>query len=66
MKKQAKDLVKGDIVVIADQKCKINNLEVSDMGKQGTKKVRFEAINEKGEKIVLVRPADYPFDVLSK
>ncbi len=64
MKKQAKDLAKGDKINLAGQKCTINSLEISDIGKQGKRKVRIEAITEKNEKIIIVRPEDYPFDVL--
>lgn len=62
MKKQAKDLKEGEIVNIAGQKCTINGIELSDIGKHGKRKCRIEAITEKNEKIVIIRPEDYPFD----
>ncbi|MEK6859228.1 MAG: hypothetical protein AABX54_00285 [Nanoarchaeota archaeon] len=64
MKKQAKDIKKGDRIMIADQKAIVEELEISDIGKQGKRKVRIGALTEKNEKLILIRPDDYPFDVL--
>jgi len=64
MTKQAKDLEKGDRIIIAEQKCLIEDKEISDIGKHGKRKVRIEAKTEKGEKIVIVRPEDHPFEVV--
>jgi translation elongation factor P/translation initiation factor 5A len=58
--KKAKELKKGDKVFVGEVPCKVDEIEISDMGKQGTKKVRIVASNSKGEKIVIVRPEDYP------
>jgi len=63
MKKQAKELQKGEKVVIADQVCVILDLEISDIGKHGKRKVRVEAETQQGEKIVIIRPEDYPFSL---
>ncbi len=62
MKKKAKELVKGDIVLIGGEELKIENIEISDIGKQGTRKCRIEAIKKDRQKVVLIRPADYPFN----
>lgn len=62
MKKQAKDLLKGNKINIAGQTCVIDEIEISDIGKQGKRKVRIVAITPAGEKIIIVRPEDYPFD----
>jgi translation elongation factor P/translation initiation factor 5A len=62
MKKQAKDLKKGDKISMAGQVCTIGEMEISDIGKQGKRKVRLEILNEKNEKLVIIRPEDYPFD----
>jgi len=62
MKKQAKDLKKGDKIIIAEQQCAVEETELSEIGKQGKRKVRIVVISPKGEKIVIVRPEDYPFD----
>lgn len=61
MKKQAKELKKDDKIIIADQKCIVSEIEISDIGKHGKRKVRIEAQTEKGEKIIIIRPEDYPF-----
>lgn len=63
MKKNAKDLKKGDKIMVAGQKCIIENIEFSEIGKQGTRKCRLELKTEKGEKLVIIRPEDYPFEV---
>ncbi|MEK6935679.1 MAG: hypothetical protein AABW67_02745 [Nanoarchaeota archaeon] len=62
MKKYAKDLKKGDKVTIANQKFLVNTIELSDIGKQGKRKVRLELLSEKQEKLIIIRPDDYIFD----
>jgi len=62
MKKQAKDLVEGDRVNIAGQECLIDDIEISEIGKHGKRKVRIAATTSNKEKIVIIRPEDYPFD----
>ncbi len=62
MKKQAKDLKKGEKIKIANRLFTVNEFEISDIGKQGKRKVRVVAYDENGEKIVLIRPEDYPFE----
>lgn len=64
MKKKAEELQKGDKVNIAGQEAIIEEVEVSDIGKQGKKKCRLVLILKNGEKIVIIRPSDYPFDIL--
>jgi len=63
MKKQAKELKKGDKIMLAEQSCVVEEIEISDIGKHGKRKVRIEAKTEKGEKIVIIRPEDYPFSI---
>jgi translation elongation factor P/translation initiation factor 5A len=65
MKKQAKDIKKGDFVMIGGKKCSIDSFEMSDVGKQGKRKCRIEVKTPEGEKIVLIRPEDYPMDVVT-
>ena len=62
MKKQAKDVKKGDSINLAGKKCMVEEVEISDIGKQGKRKVRISAITPSNEKIVIIRPEDYPFD----
>lgn len=64
MKKQAKDLKKGDKINIAGKSYVIEAFELSEIGKQGKRKVRIEAVNEENKKLVLIRPEDYPFQIL--
>jgi translation elongation factor P/translation initiation factor 5A len=64
MKKTAVELKKGDMILVANQECLIEELEISDIGKQGKRKVRVLAKNSKEEKIVLIRPEDYPFEFI--
>ena len=59
--KKAKELKKGDSIVIAGKIWQVLETEISDVGKQGARKVRI--IAQLGtEKITLVRPEDYPFE----
>jgi len=62
MKKPANQLKKGDKIILANQEYIIEELEISDIGKHGMRKVRVVALSPKQEKIVLIRPEDYPFD----
>jgi translation elongation factor P/translation initiation factor 5A len=62
MKKQAKDLKKGEKIILANQSCEIISFELSDIGKQGKRKVRIEVSTPKNEKIVIIRPEDYLFE----
>ena len=64
MKKQAKDLKKGDRIKIADNLCEIEDIEISDIGKHGKRKVRLVALTSSGEKIVIIRPEDYSFEII--
>jgi len=61
-KKKASGIKAGDTIKLAGKSCKVENVELSEMSKQGTKKVRIAAKTSDGEKIVIVRPADYPID----
>ncbi len=63
MKKLAKELKKGDKIIAAGKLFSIEIIELSEIGKQGTRKVRLELVDEKKEKIVIIRPEDYPFEV---
>jgi len=62
MKKKASEIKKDDVITIAGKEWHVLEVEVSDIGKQGTKKVRLVA-ESSGEKITIIRPADYPFEV---
>tara|TARA_Y100000310_G_C20232547_1_gene600927 strand:- start:228 stop:422 length:195 start_codon:yes stop_codon:yes gene_type:complete len=64
MKKQAKNLKEGEKIRIADKTFNIIKLETSDIGKHGKRKVRLELLPEQGEKLVIIRPEDYPFETL--
>jgi translation elongation factor P/translation initiation factor 5A len=61
MKKQAKDLKKGDKIKILDKIWVVDFVEVSAIGKQGSSKCRLE-LSSKTEKIAVIRPAEYPFE----
>ncbi|MDO8563635.1 MAG: hypothetical protein Q7R87_01365 [Nanoarchaeota archaeon] len=62
MKKKAIEIRKGDKILIGGEELIIEEVESSDISKQGSKKVRFFAKKKDGEKIVIIRPADYPLD----
>jgi len=62
MKKQAKEIKKGDKVVIGGESLIVTVVEHSDIGKQGIKKSRIEAQKSNGDKVVIVRPENYPME----
>lgn len=63
VKKQSKDLKKGDNINLTGKRCIVENFEISEIGKQGKRKVRLELKTENGEKIIIIRPEDYPMEV---
>ena len=63
MKKKAEELKKGDQFSIGAETLTIENIELSDIGKQGVKKCRVVAVKANNEKIVLIRPSNYPFEI---
>lgn len=63
MKKKAKDLNKKDSIMIGAEELEVEEKEISEIGKQGIRKVRIAAKKKNGEKIVIIRPEDYPFDL---
>lgn len=62
--KKAIDLKIGNKVKIGGEVLTVDNIEISDIGKQGTRKVRMEASKSNGEKVILIRPADYPVNIV--
>ena len=63
MKKQAKDVKKGDKIILAGEEMLVEETETSDTSKQGTKKCRIVVSNKKGNKLTIIRPADYILEV---
>lgn len=63
MKKKAIEVKKGDTIKIGGESLVIEEVEISDIGKQGTKKVRIVTKKANGEKMVIIRPEGYPMDV---
>ena len=61
MRKKAFELQKGDQIKILDKVWTVTTLETSDIGKQGSKKCRIE-LSSAGEKMAIIRPAEYPFE----
>ncbi|HRZ85773.1 MAG TPA: hypothetical protein P5277_03245 [Candidatus Paceibacterota bacterium] len=62
MKKQAKQLKKGDKISIGTDTLIVEEVELSDISKQGSKKCRIVASKSNGEKVVIIRPEEYPFN----
>jgi translation elongation factor P/translation initiation factor 5A len=61
-KKKASEIKSGNKIKLAGKSCTVESVEISDIGKQGTRKVRISTKTLEGEKIVIVRPEDYPID----
>ena len=62
VKKKASEIKKNDIVSIGGEPVCVEEVEISDIGKQGTRKVRFVVRKKNGEKAIIIRPEDYPVD----
>lgn len=63
MKKKAEQLKKGDKLSLGGEILLIETIEFSDIGKQGIKKCRIVASKKNGEKIIIIRPSNYPLEV---
>lgn len=63
MKKVAEKLKKGDKFSVGSEILLVESIEISGAGKQGVKKCRIVAVKANGEKIIIIRPSNYPFDV---
>ena len=61
-KKKAVEIKKGDAILIGGESLTVEEIEVSDIGKQGTKKVRIVAKKKSGENVIIIRPEDYPVE----
>jgi translation elongation factor P/translation initiation factor 5A len=62
MKKKASELKQGNKINLFGKRGIIEKVAISDIGKQGKRKVRLE-VDLEGEKSIMVRPEDYPFEV---
>jgi len=62
MKKIAEKLFKNDFILLGGEKLQVEEIELSDVGKQGVKKCRIVAVRPNKEKIIIIRPSNYPFD----
>lgn len=62
MKKKALEIKKGDTLIVGGEELKVEEVETSDISKQGAKKVRMVAKKKTGEKVVIIRPEDYPVE----
>lgn len=70
MKRKAKDLKKRDKIKIAGKTAVIEEIEFSEVAgkgamkeKQGKRKCRIVAKTDTGERIVIIRPDEFPFEV---
>ena len=64
MKKQAKELKRGDKINIFGKEGLVEQIEFSDIGKHGKRKARIVVKTSDGQKVVMIRPEDYPFNTL--
>ena len=64
MKKQARDLKEGEKIKLAEKIFIITSIEISEIGKHGKSKVRIAAKTDQDEKIVIIRPDNYPVEAI--
>ena len=64
MKKTAKELKKGDKIQMGGETLIVEETELSEIGKQGVQKCRIVAKRSNGESLAIVRPSDYPFNLI--
>ncbi len=64
MKKQAKDIQKGEKILVSSQECTVNDIEISEIGKHGKRKCRLDLTTFRGDRIVIIRPEDYPVETV--
>ena len=58
----AKDVKQGTILVLGGERVTVQEVEHSDIAKQGTKKTRLVAKKANGETVTIIRPAEYPLE----
>ena len=61
-KKKASELKKGDKLNIAGKEAIVDEIEFSDIGKHGKRKARIVLKTKDSQKLIIVRPEDYPFN----
>ena len=64
VKKEAGKLKVGEKVKLPDGNATVKKIELSNIGKHGTAKCRIEALSDKGELKILIRPSNYPVEVI--
>ena len=64
MRQKASQIKKGQKINLAGRICVVTDVEISDIGKHGKRKCRIEAQTGNQEKVVIIRPEDYPIEVM--
>lgn len=64
MQKKAKEIVQGEIVKIGGEELFVESIEISDIGKQGSQKCRIVTKKKNGERVIIIRPSEYPLEIL--
>ena len=64
MQKKAGEIKTGDKIIVGGEALTVSSIELSEVGKQGSKKCRIETKKANGETFILIRPADYPLNVI--
>ena len=63
-RKKCSELKKEEWIILDGAKCQIESVEISALGKHGSKKVRILAKTEKGEMKVAIKPAEVLIEVV--
>lgn len=58
----AKNVKKGDILILGGERVTVEEVEHSDIAKQGAKKTRIVARKANKEAVTIIRPAEYPLE----
>lgn len=64
MKKKFSELKVGDKIVVDGVNISVTEFEMSNIGKHGSVKCRVVGLNDKNERVVVIRNSDDDIDVL--
>tara|TARA_Y100000310_G_C19985428_1_gene491702 strand:+ start:246 stop:443 length:198 start_codon:yes stop_codon:yes gene_type:complete len=64
VRKKAIEIKKGEVIVLAGKQVTVEEVEHSDIGKQGSKKVRIVAKDDDDEMVTVIRPEGYPVEII--
>ncbi len=64
MEKRFSDIKAGDTIILEGSRISVKEFETSNIGKHGSVKCRVVGVNEKNERVVIIKNAEDEVEVL--